>query len=131
MNKYNNINFLILALTLLISSGCEEEIIINQSVLGEWKWIKTFYGFTNFTSTPKTSGFKREVSFDDYYYSEFINDSLVEKIQYDLIIKEDTIITNMYLKFENGFEQNISFKGDTLLLFDWMGESSSEYYLRK
>ena len=131
MKKLSKVNLLLVIVIHFLIFGCEKEKITNHSVLGNWNWVKTYYGFTNFYDTPKTTGLKRELSFDDYYFSEFINNILVKREQYDLIIKKDTIITNMYLKFESGFEQNISFSGDTLLLFNWLGEGSLEYYIRK
>ena len=131
MKNLSKVNLLLVIVIPFLIFGCEKEKITNHSVLGNWNWVKTYYGFTNFYDTQKTTGLKRELSFDDYYFSEFINNILVKREQYDLIIKKDTIITNMYLKFESGFEQNISFSGDTLLLFNWLGEGSLEYYIRK
>lgn len=131
MKNYCKIKISVLILIILLNIGCEKEKITTRSVIGNWNWVKTYYGFTNSNDTPKTTGLTRELTFDDYYLSEFINNILVKKEQYDLLIKKDTILTNMYLKFESGFEQNIGFRGDTLVLFNWIGESSLEYYVRK
>lgn len=49
-------------------------------------------------------------------------------MQYDLIVKPDS---NMYVKYEDGSEEIISYKKDTLLLYYYFGEGSLAYYIRK
>ena len=116
---------------LVISASCEKDKILDQTILGKWAWVKTYYGFTNYTATYKDRGYSFDILFDDYYYIEFKDNIPFRKMQYDLVIKQDTIKTNMYVRYEDGVEQNICFIKDTLLLFNWMGEGSLEYYIRK
>ena len=49
-------------------------------------------------------------------------------MQYDLVVKADS---SMYVKYENGLEEIISYSKDTLLLYYYQGEGSLAYYTRK
>ncbi|HUN15979.1 MAG TPA: hypothetical protein PK622_04180 [Saprospiraceae bacterium] len=120
--------FCFLYLISLFSISCEKDKITNQSIIGKWTWIKTFYGFTNYTETYKNRKYKLEIQFDDYYFYEYIDNSLSQKQQYDLIVKKDGI---MYISYENGLEEIISHSKDTLLLYNYQSEGSLSYYIRK
>lgn len=63
----------------IISNSCQKDKIITNSIIGNWTWIKTYYGFTNYTETYKDRGYKLEIHFDDYYYYEYINNNLKKK----------------------------------------------------
>ena len=112
----------------IISVGCLKDKIINHSIVGKWTWIKTYYGFTNYTETYKDRGYKFEILFDDYYYYEYKDDNLLRKMQYDFLVKADS---NMYVKYENGLEEIINYSKDTLLLYYYLGEGSLAYDIRK
>lgn len=112
----------------LFSISCEKDKITNQSIIGKWTWIKTFYWFTNYTETYKNPKYKLEIQFDDYYFYEYIDNSLSQKQQYDLIVKKDGI---MYISYENGLEEIIRYSKDTLLLYNYQSEGSLSYYIRK
>lgn len=120
--------FCFLYLISLFSISCEKDKITNQSIIGKWTWIKTFYGFTNYTETYKNPKYKLEIQFDDYYFYEYIDNSLSQKQQYDLIVKKDGI---MYISYENGLEEIIRYSKDTLLLYNYQSEGSLSYYIRK
>ncbi len=120
--------FCFLYLISLFSISCEKDKITNQSIIGKWTWIKTFYGFTNYTDTYKNRKYKLEIQFDDYYFYEYIDNSLSQKQQYDLIVKKDGI---MYISYENGLEEIIRYSKDTLLLYNYQSEGSLSYYIRK
>jgi hypothetical protein len=120
--------FCFLYLISLFSISCEKDKITNQSIIGKWSWIKTFYGFTNYTETYKDRKYKFEIQFDDYYFYEYKDNIISRKQQYDLIVKQDS---NMYITYENGLEQIISYSKDTLLLYNYQGEGSLSYYIRK
>ena len=120
--------FCFLYLISLFSISCEKDKITNQSIIGKWTWIKTFYAFTNYTETYKNRKYKLEIQFDDYYFYEYIDNSLSQKQQYDLIVKKDGI---MYIAYENGLEEIIRYSKDTLLLYNYQSEGSLSYYIRK
>ncbi|MBK6543723.1 MAG: hypothetical protein IPO78_13225 [Saprospiraceae bacterium] len=120
--------FYLIFFIFIISDSCEKDKIINKSIIGKWTWIKTYYGFTNSTETYKDRGYNFEILFDDYYYYEYKDNNLLSKMQYDLVVKADS---SMYVKYENGLEEIISYSKDTLLLYYYQGEGSLAYYTRK
>ncbi len=120
--------FFITFILFMINVGCEKDKLSKHSIIGKWTWVKTYYGFTNYTETYKNREANFEILFDDNYYYEYKNNFLIRKMQYDLLVKEDH---NMSVLYENGIEEKISYNKDTLLLYYYEGEGSLAYYTKK
>lgn len=115
----------------IILSSCEKDCIKPIGISGNWIWDKSVSTWG--TWSPENSGERRELKIDDYYYKEFLNDSLVFESQYDLVIRIDSIYgPQSYIVFPSGYEEGISFNESNLVRVETMYiDGFTHYYHRK
>jgi len=70
-----------------ISEGeiCLKDICIS----GEWNWVQSSGSIAGALITPETEMLTRKLIIDDTHYSEFINDTLVIKSEYEYFKSDD------------------------------------------
>jgi hypothetical protein len=76
----------------LVATGCEKECIKAKGINGEWIWTKSIGGIFGGTITPKEAGYTERLVIDDFFFQQFINDSLVYESQYELEIRVDSTL---------------------------------------
>jgi len=104
--------------------------IESKGIESKWQWQYSESGWGKMT--PESKGFNRYLEFDDFYYSEFINDSLVTYLQYDIEVRPDSFNgTNKYLVLENSQEYSFAFIGnDTLRLYELCFDCALHQFIR-
>jgi hypothetical protein len=110
--------------------SCSKEPV-TSGIAGEWIWIESIGGWGTFT--PKILGYNETLIIDDYFFRRFYNDSLIQEVQYDLLIRTDSVTGNShFLRFESGYEQLIELTEDELILSDFhIIDGYTHYYSRK
>ena len=116
--------FVLAGLCILVQFGCDDHDCapsdynnIQEGLLGKWNWIQSQGGFAGQTLTPESEGYTLAITLDEFYYTEFKNDSLIFKAQYDFDVRPDSIFgSNTFLVLESGFEFALISNKDTLKL---------------
>ena len=114
----------ILLAFIIMNQGCSNDecnAVTTETSIdginGKWNWTKSIGGIGGWTETPESEGYTRYIVFDNFYYSEFQNDSKLFERQYDLEIRPDTFLgLNTYLVLESGVEYTFDLMKDTLVL---------------
>src|SRR4030095_14031114 len=97
--------------------GPTEEGKNQEGILGKWVWIKSVGGIGGWTLTPESEGYTQYILLDEFYYSEFKNDTMLLKKQCDFEIRTHTFLgNNKYLVLESGFEFSFNVIQDTFVL---------------
>lgn len=120
--NYSMKNILALSLFLMLAScqketNCEPPVGIN----GEWIWVESNGGLSGSTFTPETEGFTRRLAIDDFFFREYVNDSLAFESEYDLKISTETLLgteEKTYIEYANGGAQAILIGATELTLID-------------
>ena len=103
--KFKTIHAPVVFGLLMAFISCDKDCIIPEpnGIIGEWTWLRSEMGIGGPVMTPESEGITRHLLIDDFYYMEFINDSMINKSQYDIQIFVDTIfIPGTYLLLDSG-----------------------------
>jgi hypothetical protein len=118
----------------LVLAACRKETACEQptGIQGEWIWTKSVGGFGGWTLTPESEMMTQTLKIDDLFYEEYVNDSLILRVEYDLDARnEDFFGTNQYLVLECGTEYAFKVSDSTLELYELCFDCFTHYYERK
>lgn len=118
----------------LVLAACRKETACEQppGIQGEWRWTKSVGGFGGWTNTPESEMKTQTLKIDDFFYEEYVNDSLVQRVEYDLDIRDENYFgTNQYLVLENVTEYAVKVSDSTLELYELCFDCFTHYYARK
>lgn len=118
----------------LLLAACRKERACEPSsgIQGEWIWTQSVGGIGGWTLTPDSEMMTRMLKIDEFYYEEYANDSLIQRVEYDLDISdEDFFGTNQYLVLETGTTYAVKAEGSTLELYELCFDCFTHYYKRK
>lgn len=120
--------------TFLVLAACRKETACEQptGIQGEWVWKKSVGGFGGWTLTPESEMMTQTLKIDDIFYEEYINDSLILRVEYDLDIRDEVFFgTNQYLVLETGTEFAAKVEDQKLELYELCFDCFTHYYERK
>jgi hypothetical protein len=103
--KFKTIQSLVVFVLLFAFSSCDKDCPIPQpnGIRGEWTWLRSEMGIGGPRITPESEGITRHLVIDDFYYTEFVNDSMVLKSQFDIHFYSDTSFSpGTYLQLTAG-----------------------------
>jgi len=134
--KANRTTLIFSALLSLVFFGCqkEHECMEAMGIFGEWTWVESKGGFGGWTLTPESEHLTRKLVIDDFFYKEYVNDSLVLDTEYDLGISDDVLLgteEKTYISFKSGGEQAIIISKSELHLIDQCFDCYHHRYKRK
>lgn len=92
-------------LLLLFSCRKETGCLQGTGLSGEWIWTASYGGLGGWTLTPMSEMATQRLIIDDFFFREFVNDSLVFESEYDLGISEEPLPgteERAYIEFESG-----------------------------
>jgi hypothetical protein len=124
-------------LLIAIGYGCEKNnVIVPQSLVGEWSWISTCGGIYPNCSTPESTHKNvRTIYTTDSFYKYYQNDTLNLSARFDTYISKSQDGKDMqvvdfvtYGFYPNAFYYSIA--GDTLSLWDGNPDGRISYYKR-
>ncbi|NUQ24896.1 MAG: hypothetical protein HUU34_13165 [Saprospiraceae bacterium] len=118
----------------LVLAACRKETACEQprGIQGEWVWKKSVGGFGGWTLTPESEMRTQTLKIDDFFYEEYVNDSLVQRVEYDLDVRDENYFgTNQYLVLETGTEYAFKVSDSTLELYELCFDCFTHYYERK
>ena len=102
---------------------------------GEWIWVESVGGIGGWTETPATEHQTKTLKIDDYYFREYVNDTLAFESQYDLGISDEVLVgteARTYIEFTPSGELKAIVTSDTeLLLYDQCIDCFTHRYKRK
>lgn len=119
---------------LLALNACQKDEGCRQadSINGEWIWIASVGGLAGQTHTPQSDGVTRKLEIDDFFFRQYVDDSLVFEKQYDLEIRKDSLFgTDQYLIFSDGLESAIKIKEPFLEIIELCFDCYVHEYRRK
>ena len=135
---FKNTVFILSLVMLFTLISCDKDNncdpAIESGIRGKWAWVESKGGFGGWTLTPASEHLTRSIEIDDFYFSEFVNDSLVNKQEYDLSISSKPLLgteARTYIAFKDGREQAFVVDGDQLLLFDQCFDCYAHTYKKK
>lgn len=116
----------VLSIGLYFFSSCEDSEEVEEfkhQIVGKWNWIQSFGGYAGHLITPQSEGYSKTIIFDvNKYYSVFRNDTLTEKIKFQITYEDIWVDQGLeeILNIEGDpIKQVIEFKGvDTLKLIE-------------
>lgn len=119
--KINGMNLSLSFILISVLAGCKKEDDCYKAIgiNGEWIWVESVGGFGGWTLTPESEKMTKKLVIDDFFYKEFVNDSLVLETKYELGISDEPLLgteEKTFIKFDSGGEQAIII-GDTELEF--------------
>ncbi|WPU95338.1 hypothetical protein SNE25_07345 [Mucilaginibacter sabulilitoris] len=100
-----------------VSSCNKEKLPHSDSIVGEWRWVKSVGGIGGFTLTPKTEGFTQKWVFNaDSTFKSFKNDSLTIQGKFSIVrnYKYSESETVDVLKWGNSIDDSFVIRNDTL-----------------
>lgn len=110
--------------------SCEKDCVKPTGINGEWIWQKSVSTWG--TWTPENTGEHRKLKIDDFIYREYINDSLVYESQYDLEIREDSVLgPRNFIVFSSGSDLLIGIGESKLLLTEYNWDDGFTYYYNR
>lgn len=108
--------FILLIISFLYTS-CEEEPKYPETIIGTWRWTKSFGGIAGVTYTPASTGDQREIIFtSDSVYRYYYNDTLKAECKYGIIQTADEKIINY--ECSQPKRQYYSFESNNILMLD-------------
>ncbi|MCB0521972.1 MAG: hypothetical protein KDD27_23720 [Saprospiraceae bacterium] len=128
-------NLIFTFILILILLGCkkDDECFKAIGINGEWIWVESVGGFGGWTLTPESESITKKLIIDDFFYKEFVNDSLVLETEYELGISEETLLgteERTFIKFDSGGEQAIIIEDSELELIDQCFDCFNHRYRR-
>lgn len=117
-----------------VFSGCEKDLECQIGINGEWVWVESVGGFGGWTLTPESENETKKLIIDDFFYKEYVNDSLVLETQYDLGVSEETLIgteERTFIELATGRKQAIIIGGAQLELIDQCIDCFNHRYERR
>jgi hypothetical protein len=127
MNQTKRFLFLT-CLAFVLFTSCNKDCIKPTGIEGEWIWTKSIGGIGGWTLTPESEGMTKKLIIDPRYYREFVNDTLLFQVQYDLVTRNSV----MYIDFENGISYIIEVESRNLSLTEYLwSDGYTHAYLRK
>ena len=113
-------------------ASCDEDCTVPTTVIGEWTWVKSVGGFAGHTITPESEGYTKKLVIDDHFYTEYINDSIDFKTQYDLRFDQDSIFGTPYvIEFDSGGLVAYAHEGNQLKIIEVCADCYTHFYTRK
>lgn len=141
---------LLLAGLILLSLGCKKDPIIiaesdststdstsNNSIIGEWEWIKTIHSWSQPNTNPSTEGYSLTLKFKTNNTVEnYKNDSLTDTYAYELKYWKNVPVnpnsdSTLVLVINNGTATSFSIENDTLILDQSYIDGPKKYYAWK
>ncbi|MFC4721843.1 hypothetical protein ACFO5O_05905 [Geojedonia litorea] len=114
-------NKILIALALLISSGCSlTDDSQDLSITGDWVWIESTGGIAGTTETPTSTGDTILVTITSNTIRKYTNGSLTFESSYTIQTMESVIYGGQHamIVYGNGFKQTFRREGKKLYLSD-------------
>lgn len=124
---------ILLLASFTINCSNDDEININQKLIGEWKWIESSGGIQGETINPQTTGENRNIEITSDKIKYFTNGVLISEFDYYLI-KGESIRTNEKIDlmvYENDRKQSIVLNENKLILYDECYDCYQNEYIKE
>lgn len=130
----NKITKALLCCLLLLPFSCRKETGCTTGLNGEWIWTASYGGLGGWTLTPESEMATQKLVIDDFFFREYLNDSLVFESEYDLGISEEPLLgteERAYIEFGSGGIRAIIIGASELELIEQCFDCFSHQYRRK
>ncbi|OGS71082.1 MAG: hypothetical protein A3F91_10230 [Flavobacteria bacterium RIFCSPLOWO2_12_FULL_35_11] len=123
---------ILLLASLTINCSYDDEVNINQQLIGEWKWIESSGGIQGEILNPQTTGENRNIEITSDKIKYYTNGILTSEFDYYLQ-KGESIRTNEktdLMIYENDRKQSIVLNGNKLILYDECYDCYQNEYIK-
>lgn len=131
--KITEIIFSVSFIMVLFGCNSDEVSCATTGINGEWIWTESTGGLGGWTYTPQTDGITKKLIIDDFFYKEYINDSLIIEIEYDLRISDEPLIgtkEKTFIQLDSGNKQAVIISETELEFIDQCFDCFNHYYIR-
>ena len=102
-----------------VSSCNKEKMPTSDSIVGEWRWVKSVGGIAGVTITPQSAGYNQRREFNaDSTFKSFKNDSLTIQGKFSIVrnYKYSESETVDVLKWGTAVDDSFVIRNDTLFI---------------
>jgi len=125
-------NVMILALIGLSFAACEKTDLPAKTMVGEWEWASSYYGFAPTLFTPQSEGYERQIEITETHFIQHQDGQEIRNEEYTVTTKEyESGSVVEFIEF-NGYKTFIvELRSDSLLLWDTCADCYEHVYIRK
>ncbi|CAH0996877.1 hypothetical protein EMA8858_03012 [Emticicia aquatica] len=129
-----NLIFLLIVSSSIMFSCTKEDVVADNSITGEWRWVTSTGGIAGTTITPSSAGFERKLVFtSDLKFSRYKDNILEKSGTFEITQAKSIYKTDLadFIKFnDNTSSVILSQKADELILADNLSDGFVETYQR-
>lgn len=122
---------ILLAFVGILFAACEKTDLPAKTMLGEWEWASSYYGFAPTLFTPESEGYERQIEISETHFIQHQDGQEIRNEEYTLTTQEyesGTVVE--YIEFDGYKTFVVELRSDSLLLWDTCADCYKHVYLR-